>query len=45
MKVMLAHENDFCAPYDIAVNYFRLGKPGLAFPRINASTPPDCNSI
>ena len=42
MKVMLAHENDFCAPYDIAVNYVRLGKPDLAFPRIKAAVDQKC---
>jgi TolB-like protein/DNA-binding winged helix-turn-helix (wHTH) protein/Tfp pilus assembly protein PilF len=42
MKRMLAHENDFCAPYDIAVNYVRLGKPDLAFPRIRAAIDQKC---
>jgi hypothetical protein len=28
MKMMLARENDMCVPYDIGVNYIRLGKPG-----------------
>ena len=42
MKMMLAHENDFCAPYDIAVNYVRLGKPDLAFPRIKAAVDEKC---
>jgi TolB-like protein/DNA-binding winged helix-turn-helix (wHTH) protein/Tfp pilus assembly protein PilF len=42
MKMMLAHENDFCAPYDIAVNYVRLGKPDLAFPRIKAAIDQKC---
>jgi TolB-like protein/DNA-binding winged helix-turn-helix (wHTH) protein/Tfp pilus assembly protein PilF len=42
MKTMLAHENDFCAPYDIAVNYVRLGKPDLAFPRIKAAIAQKC---
>lgn len=42
MKTMLAHENDFCAPYDIAVNYVRLGKPDLALPRIKAAIDQKC---
>ena len=42
MKTMLAHENDFCAPYDIAVNYVRLGKPDLAFPRIKTAIDQKC---
>jgi TolB-like protein/DNA-binding winged helix-turn-helix (wHTH) protein/Tfp pilus assembly protein PilF len=42
MKMMLAHENDFCAPYDIAVNYVRLGKPDLAVPRIKAAVDQKC---
>jgi tetratricopeptide (TPR) repeat protein len=42
MKTMLAHENDFCASYDTAVNYVRLGKPDLAFPRIKAAIDQKC---
>jgi tetratricopeptide (TPR) repeat protein len=42
MNTMLAHENDFCASYDIAVNYVRLGKPDLAFPRIKAAIDQKC---
>jgi tetratricopeptide (TPR) repeat protein len=42
MKTMLAHENDYCAPYDVAVNYVRLGKPDLAFPRIKAAVDQRC---
>ena len=42
MNTMLAHENDFCAPYDIAVNYVRLGKPDLAFPRIKTAIDQKC---
>lgn len=42
MKIMLAHENDFCAPYDIAVNYVRLGKPDPAFPRLKAAVDQKC---
>jgi TolB-like protein/DNA-binding winged helix-turn-helix (wHTH) protein/Tfp pilus assembly protein PilF len=42
MNTMLAHESDFCAPYDIAVNYVRLGKPDLAFPRIKAAIDQKC---
>jgi TolB-like protein/DNA-binding winged helix-turn-helix (wHTH) protein/Tfp pilus assembly protein PilF len=42
MKLMLAHENDFCAPYDIAVNYVRLGQTNLAFPRIKAAVDQKC---
>ena len=42
MKTLLAHENDFCAPYDITVNYVRLGKPDLAFPRIKAAIDQKC---
>ena len=45
MKTMLAHENDFCAPYDIAVNYVRLGKPDLAFPRIKAAIDQKCWAV
>jgi TolB-like protein/DNA-binding winged helix-turn-helix (wHTH) protein/Tfp pilus assembly protein PilF len=42
MKMMLAHENDFCAPYDIAVNYVRLGEPDLAVPRIKLAVDQKC---
>ena len=42
MKMMLAHENDFCAPYDIAVNYVRLGEPDLAVPRIKMAVDQKC---
>jgi TolB-like protein/DNA-binding winged helix-turn-helix (wHTH) protein/cytochrome c-type biogenesis protein CcmH/NrfG len=42
MKMMLAHENDFCATYDIATNYVRLGKSDLAFPRIKAAIEQKC---
>jgi tetratricopeptide (TPR) repeat protein len=42
IKMMLAHETDFCAPYDIAVNYVRLGKPDLAVPRIKAAVDQKC---
>ena len=40
--MMLAHENEFCAPYDIAVNYVRLGEPDLAVPRIHAAVDQKC---
>jgi len=42
MKMMLAHQNDLCVPYDIAVNYIRLGKPDLAFSRISAAIDQKC---
>jgi TolB-like protein/DNA-binding winged helix-turn-helix (wHTH) protein/Tfp pilus assembly protein PilF len=42
LKMMLAHENDFCAPYDIAVNYVRLGEPGLAVPRVKVAVDQKC---
>ena len=42
LKMMLAHENDFCAPYDIAVNYVRLGESALAVPRIKAAVDQKC---
>jgi TolB-like protein/DNA-binding winged helix-turn-helix (wHTH) protein/Tfp pilus assembly protein PilF len=42
MTMMLAHENDFCAPYDIAVNYVRLGEPDLAVPRIKVAVDQKC---
>lgn len=42
MKMMLAHEKDFCVPYDIAVNYVRLGEPELAVPRIKAAVDQKC---
>lgn len=42
LKMMMAHENDFCAPYDIAVNYVRLGEPDLAVPRIQAAVDQKC---
>ena len=45
MKTMLAHENDFCAPYYIAVNYVRLGKPDLAFSRIKAAIDQKCWAV
>jgi hypothetical protein len=32
MKLMMAHQDELCTPYDIGVNYIRLGKPDLAFP-------------
>jgi TolB-like protein/DNA-binding winged helix-turn-helix (wHTH) protein/Tfp pilus assembly protein PilF len=42
MKMMLAREKDFCAPYDIAVNYVRLGMPHLAFPLLKAAVDQKC---
>ena len=42
MKIMLAHENDLCAPYAIGVNYLRLGKPALSFSRFNAAIDRKC---
>lgn len=42
MKMMLAHENELRAPYDIAVNNVRLGKPDLAFPWIKAAIDQKC---
>ncbi len=42
MKMMLARQNDLCVPYDIGVNYIRLGKPDLAFSRISAAIDQKC---
>jgi hypothetical protein len=42
MKMMLAHENDMCVPYDMGVNYIRLGKPGLSFAQLNAAIDQKC---
>ena len=42
MKLMLAHQNDLCGPYEIAINYIRLGKPDLAFSRISAAIDQKC---
>ena len=41
-KGMLPHENDLCAPYDIGVNYIRLGKADLAFPYFNRAVDQKC---
>jgi hypothetical protein len=45
MKMMLAHQDDLCGPYDIAVNYIRLGKPDLAFSRIKCGDRPEVLGI
>ena len=45
MKMMMAHENDLCAPYDIGVNYIRLGKPDLSFSRFNAAIDQKCWAV
>jgi tetratricopeptide (TPR) repeat protein len=45
MKMMLAHENDMCAPYDIGLNYIRLGKPSLSFSRLNAAIDQKCWAV
>ncbi|HMG87736.1 MAG TPA: winged helix-turn-helix domain-containing protein [Terracidiphilus sp.] len=42
MKILLARQNEPCVPYDIGVNYIRLGKPDLAFSRINAAIDQKC---
>jgi tetratricopeptide (TPR) repeat protein len=42
MKMMLAHENNMCTPYEIGLNYIRLGKPGLSFSRLNAAIDQKC---
>jgi TolB-like protein/DNA-binding winged helix-turn-helix (wHTH) protein/Tfp pilus assembly protein PilF len=42
MKMMLAHENNMCTPYNIGLNYIRLGKPGLSFSRLNAAIDQKC---
>jgi TolB-like protein/DNA-binding winged helix-turn-helix (wHTH) protein/Tfp pilus assembly protein PilF len=42
MKMMLARKNDLCAPYDIGLNYIRLGKPALSFSRLNAAIDQKC---
>jgi tetratricopeptide (TPR) repeat protein len=42
MKILLAHQNDQCAPYEIGVNYIRLGEPDLAFARISAAIDQKC---
>ena len=41
-KGMLAHKDETCAPYDIAVNYVRLGKADLAFPYFNRAVDQKC---
>jgi len=41
-KEMLAHKDETCAPYDIAVNYVRLGKADLAFPYFNRAVDQKC---
>jgi tetratricopeptide (TPR) repeat protein len=41
MKMMLA-DNDLCAPYDIGVNYIRLGKPELAIPYFDQAIDRKC---
>jgi TolB-like protein/DNA-binding winged helix-turn-helix (wHTH) protein/Tfp pilus assembly protein PilF len=45
MKMMLAHENEMCVPYDIGLNYIRLGKPGLSFSRLNAAIDQKCWAV
>jgi TolB-like protein/DNA-binding winged helix-turn-helix (wHTH) protein len=42
MKMMVANKNDLCAPYDIGVNYIRLGKPELAFPYFDRAIDRKC---
>jgi tetratricopeptide (TPR) repeat protein len=42
MKMMLAHENNMCTPYNIGLNYIRLGKPGLSFSQLNAAIDQKC---
>jgi hypothetical protein len=42
MKIMLTRENDLCAPYDIGMNYIRLGKPEEAFPHIDRAIDQKC---
>jgi hypothetical protein len=38
----VANKNDLCAPYDIGVNYIRLGKPELAFPYFDRAIDRKC---
>jgi TolB-like protein/DNA-binding winged helix-turn-helix (wHTH) protein/Flp pilus assembly protein TadD len=45
MKVMLAHENNLCAPYEIGLNYIRSGKPDLSFSRLNAAIDQKCWAV
>ena len=42
MKMMLADKNDQCAPYDIGVNYIRLGQPELAIPYFDRAIDRKC---
>jgi TolB-like protein/Tfp pilus assembly protein PilF len=42
MNTLLARQNDQCVPYDIGVNYIRLGEPDLAFARISAAIEQKC---
>ena len=45
MKLMMAHEDELCAPYDIGVNYIRLGKPALAFPYFDRAIDRKCWAV
>jgi TolB-like protein/DNA-binding winged helix-turn-helix (wHTH) protein len=42
MRLMMAHQDELCTPYDIAVNYIRLGKSELAFPYFNRAIDRRC---
>jgi TolB-like protein/cytochrome c-type biogenesis protein CcmH/NrfG len=42
MKLMMAHQDELCAPYDIAVNYIRLGKIDQAFPHLDQAVDRRC---
>jgi TolB-like protein/DNA-binding winged helix-turn-helix (wHTH) protein/Tfp pilus assembly protein PilF len=45
MKMMLADKNDPCAPYDIGVNYIRLGKPEIAIPYFDRAIDQKCWAV
>jgi hypothetical protein len=45
MKMMLADKSDPCAPYDIGVNYIRLGKSEIAFPYFDRSIDLKCWAV
>jgi tetratricopeptide (TPR) repeat protein len=42
MQFMLERRDNFCVPYEIAVNYIRLGKPDQAFPYFNRAVDQQC---
>jgi TolB-like protein/DNA-binding winged helix-turn-helix (wHTH) protein len=42
MKTLLLNTDDPCAPYDVGVNYIRLGKPNLAFPHLAQAIDEKC---